>query len=106
MPPLSLHDALPILTDDFLGQAVGVAYGGASAYLGLWEQAFELLTTRGRGPIPTATAEALLVAALCARALDHQHQSAALLTVAYAYTGISVAIHTVNTTAPTHLAAD
>jgi len=87
------------VTDDFLGQAVGVAYGGASAYLGLWEQAFELLTTRGRGPIPTATAEALLVAALCARALDHQQQAAALLNEAYAVTGLSDDIRARITTA-------
>ncbi len=86
-------------TDGYLRQAVSVAYGAASAYLGLWEQAFELLTAQGRGPIPAATAEALLVAALCARAMDRQQDGAALLNEAYAVTDIGDDIRARITTA-------
>ena len=75
------HDVRRVLSgvhfapaDVYLRQAVSVAYGAASAYLGLWEQAFDLLTAQGRGPIPAATAEALLVAALCGRALDRPRE--------------------------------
>jgi len=73
--------------DEFLRQAVTVAHGTAGANLGLWEQAFDLLSERGRGPIATATAEALLVAGLCARALDRPGDATALLNEAYAVTG-------------------
>ncbi len=67
--------------DDTLRQAFTVAFGTAGARLGLWEQSLELLTSRGRGPIPNATAEALLISGLCARALDQD--STALLNEAY-----------------------
>ncbi|MBV8350345.1 MAG: type VII secretion AAA-ATPase EccA, partial [Mycolicibacterium sp.] len=70
--------------DEFLRQAVAVAYGSASANLGMWEQGFELLADQGVGPIPTANAEALLTAGLCARALDRPDAATALLNEAYA----------------------
>ena len=47
------------------------------AHLGLWDQSLDLLASRGRGPIPAATAEALLVAGLCARALDQTQDATA-----------------------------
>jgi len=76
----------PLLTrpcDAYLGQAITVAYGYAGAHLGLWDQSLDLLASRGRGPIPAATAEALLVAGLCARALDQTQDATALLNEAY-----------------------
>ncbi|MCV7247077.1 type VII secretion AAA-ATPase EccA [Mycobacterium koreense] len=93
------HDVRRVLSgirldtsDVYLRQAVAVAYGIAGAYLGLWEQAFELLHSEGRGPVPAATAEALLIAALCARVLDRQQESAALLNEAYAVNDVSDAV--------------
>jgi type VII secretion ATPase EccA len=74
--------------DEFLRQAVTVAYGTAGAYLGLWEQALGLLAEQGRGPIAAATAEAMLVAGLCARALNRAEVATALLNEAYAVTGV------------------
>jgi type VII secretion ATPase EccA len=74
--------------DEFLRQAVTVAHGTAGAYLGLWEQAFELLSDQGHGPIAAAAAEALLVAGLCARALGRPEAAAASLNEAYAVTGV------------------
>ena len=76
------------MTTTFLQQAVSVAHGLAGAYLGLWEQAFELLSTQGQGPIPAAAAEALLTAGLCARALGRPEAATALLNEAYAVVGI------------------
>jgi len=75
--------------DAFLHQAVQVAHGLADAYLGLWEQAFDQLSTQGQGPIAAANAEALLGAGLCARALGRAEAAAALLNEAYAVVGIS-----------------
>lgn len=75
-------------TDDYLHQAITVAYGYAGAHLGLWDQSLELLSSRGRGPIPTATADALLVAGLCARTLDHPQEATALLNEAYGVVGV------------------
>jgi type VII secretion ATPase EccA len=86
-PVISLADG-----DEFFRQAVAVAHGTASAYLGLWEQALNLLDQQGRGPIEAATAEALLVAGLCARALGHPEPAAALLNEAYAVTGVDGAV--------------
>ena len=74
--------------DDFLRQAVSAAHGIAGAYLGLWEQAFDLLSTQGQGPIPAATAEALLTAGVCARALGRSEAATALLNEAYAVVGV------------------
>ena len=74
--------------DPFLHQAVQVATGLATAYLGLWEQAFDQLS-QGQGPIAAASGEALLGAGLCARALGRGEAAAALLNEAYAVAGIS-----------------
>ncbi|MCH9731967.1 MAG: AAA family ATPase [Actinomycetia bacterium] len=69
----------------FMHQAVSVAHGLASAYLGMYEQAFEQLSGHGRGPSAPATAEAMLTAALCARAVGRADDVAtALLNEAYA----------------------
>lgn len=73
--------------DPFLHQAVSVAHGLSGAYLGLWEQAFEQLSSQGHGPSPTATAEAMLHAALCARTLGRAEVATALLNEAYAAAG-------------------
>jgi type VII secretion ATPase EccA len=87
------HDVRRVLepllgtTDPYVAQAVSVAYGRAGAHLGMWEPALDLLTSRGRGPVPAATAEALLVAGLCARALNHEQDSKALLNEAYGVAG-------------------
>jgi type VII secretion ATPase EccA len=78
-----------VRNDAFLHQAVQVAHGLADAYLGLWEQAFDQLSTQGQGPIAAANAEALLGAGLCARALGRAEAAAALLNEAYAVVGIS-----------------
>merc|ERR1711969_291276 len=66
-----------------------VANGLAGANLGLWEPAFEQLSTQGAGPITAASAEALLTAGVCARALGRADQATALLNEAYAIVGIS-----------------
>src|SRR5699024_4343339 len=79
-------------SDEFLRQAVTVAYGTAGAYLGLWEQALGLLAEQGRGPIAAATAEALLVAGLCARALNRGEVATELLNEAYAVTGLDASV--------------
>ncbi|SIJ21895.1 type VII secretion AAA-ATPase EccA [Mycobacteroides abscessus subsp. abscessus] len=73
-------------TDARLRQAVAVANGVATAYLGMWDKATELLAEAG-GPMPTATAEALLTAALCARALEKSAEATTLLNEAYAVDG-------------------
>jgi type VII secretion ATPase EccA len=78
-----------VRNDPFLHQAVQVAHGLAGAYLGLWEQSFDQLSGQGQGPIAAANAEALLGAALCARALGRAEDSAALLNEAYAVVDIS-----------------
>jgi hypothetical protein len=86
----------PLLTrpcDAYLGQAITVAYGYAGAHLGLWDQSLDLLASRGRGPIPAATAEALLVAGLCARALDQTQDATALLNEAYGVSDVDESLH-------------
>lgn len=88
LAPLSPH----VDADPFLRQAVGVAQGLAEAYLGLWEQAFELLRTHSQGPIAAASAEALLGAGLCARALNRSELAASLLNEAYAVVGIDESV--------------
>jgi type VII secretion ATPase EccA len=84
--------ASPAASDEYFRQAVAVAYATAGAYLGLWEQALSLLEQQGRGPVAAATAEALLVAGLCARALNHPEPAAALLNEAYTVTGVDDAV--------------
>lgn len=81
--------AAQVREDPFLHQAVQVAYGLAEAYLGLWEKAFDQLSSQGQGPIAAANAEALLGAGLCARALGRPEAATALLNEAYAVVGIS-----------------
>jgi type VII secretion ATPase EccA len=75
--------------DPYLYQAMAVALGQAAAYLGLWEPAFDQLSSRGHGPIAAATAEALLTAALCARALGRPDTATSLLNEAYGVPGIA-----------------
>lgn len=70
-----------------------MAYGYAGAHLGLWDQSPDLLASRGRGPIPAATAEALLVAGLCARALDQTQDATALLNEAYGVSDVDESLH-------------
>lgn len=69
--------------DPYLFQAMSVAQGNAAAHLGLWEQAFDQLRTQGTGPIPGASAEALLGAALSARELGRAEVATAMLNDAY-----------------------
>ena len=69
--------------DAFLGQAVAVADGIAAANLGLTQHGYEKLIHVESGPIPAATADALLTAGLCARALDKPGQANELLERAY-----------------------
>lgn len=76
-----LYTAPP--ADAVLSHAIAVAYGIATAYLGMWESGLEILERGGRGPIPSATAEALLVAGLCARALDRTEVATTLLNEAF-----------------------
>lgn len=90
LAPLSPH----VEADPFLSQAVGVAHGLAEAYLGLWDQAFERLRAHSQGPIAAASAEALLGAGLCARALDRTELAASLLNEAYAVVGIAQDVQT------------
>lgn len=66
-------------TDQVLHHAITVAHGIATAYLGIWESALETLEAAGRGPIPAASAEALFVAGLCARALNRPDHATTLL---------------------------
>lgn len=75
-------------SDAYLSQAMAVALGQATANLGMWEQAFGLLSDQGRGPIGTASAEALLTAAMCARALGRGDTATALLNEAYGVPGV------------------
>lgn len=81
--------AAQVRNDPFLHQAVQVALGLSGAYLGLWEQGFEQLSHQGQGPIAAASAEALLGAGLCARALGRAEAATALLNEAYAVVGVS-----------------
>lgn len=74
--------------DPYLFQAMSVAQGLATAYLGLWEPAFDQLSAHGQGPIPAASSEALLAAALSARALGRVDSATALLNEAYGIAGI------------------
>lgn len=69
--------------DAMMHQAVGVAYGIATANLGMAEQALGLLEPHVRGPIPAANADALLTAALCARELGRSEMATSLLNEAY-----------------------
>lgn len=85
--------------DPYLDQAVQVASGLGGAYLGLWEQAFGQLRAHGGGPIPAANGEALLGAALCARALGRVEDAAALLNEAYAVAGDNAALRSTITSA-------
>jgi type VII secretion ATPase EccA len=85
--------------DPYLHQAVQVASGLAGAYLGLWEQAFDQLSNHGEGPIPAANGEALLGAALSARALGRADEAAALLNEAYAAAGDNTALRSTITSA-------
>ncbi|AGB27315.1 type VII secretion AAA-ATPase EccA (plasmid) [Mycobacterium sp. JS623] len=80
--------------DPYLHQAMAVALGQASAYLGLWEPAFDQLSSQGRGPIAAASAEALLTAALCARVLGRPDTATALLNEAYGVPGIAENLRT------------
>lgn len=74
--------------DPYLFQAMSVAQGLSTAYLGLWEPAFGQLSAHGQGPIPAASSEALLAAALSARALGRGDSATALLNEAYGIAGI------------------
>lgn len=85
--------------DPYLHQAMSVANGLAAANLGLWEPAFEQLSTQGAGPIAAASAEALLTAGLCARALGRADQATALLNEAYAIVGIADSLRSTIATA-------
>ncbi|WP_292974834.1 type VII secretion AAA-ATPase EccA [Mycobacterium sp.] len=85
--------------DPYLHQAVQVASGLAGAYLGLWEQSFEQLKDQGGGPIPAANGEALLGAALCARALGRADEAAALLNEAYGAAADNAALRSTITSA-------
>lgn len=69
--------------DRVLAHAIAVTYGVATAYLGMWDSALEILEPAGRGPIPAAAAEALLVAGLCARTLGREDTATRLLNEAY-----------------------
>jgi type VII secretion ATPase EccA len=85
--------------DPYLHQAVQVATGLAGAYLGLWEQAFDQLASQGQGPIPAANGEALLGAALCARALGRADDAAGLLNEAYGCAGTNETLRSTVATA-------
>ncbi|MDQ1716453.1 MAG: hypothetical protein QOE89_406 [Pseudonocardiales bacterium] len=85
--------------DAYLSQAMSVAHGLSAAYLGLWEPAFDQLNTQGQGPIAAASAEALLAAALSARALGRADTATTLLNEAYAVTGIQDNVRTTIATA-------
>lgn len=74
--------------DPYLYQAMSVAQGLSEAYLGMWDQAYERLRKMGRGPIPTASGDALLYAGVSARALGHTDEATTLLNEAYAVNGI------------------
>ena len=101
------HDVRRVLTpitgvvreDPYLSHAVHVASGLAGAYLGLWEQAFEQLSAHCGGPIPAANGEALLGAALCARALGRSDDGAALLNEAYGFAGENATLRATITSA-------
>lgn len=80
--------------DQFLYQAMWVAQGLSEAYLGMWDQAFQRLAPMGRGPIPTASAEALLTAGMSVRALERPDEATTLLNEAYAVDGIDDATRT------------
>lgn len=85
--------------DQFLHQAVTVAQGLSEAYLGMWDQAFDRLAPMGRGPIPTASADALLTAGMSARALERPDEATTLLNEAYAVDGIDDATRSTIATA-------
>lgn len=90
------HDVRRVLTpltpqthnDPYLFQAMSVAQGLSSAYLGLWDAAFDQLKSQGQGPIPAASAEALLTSALAARAMGDADTATGLLNEAYSIVGI------------------
>ncbi|MFV8227410.1 type VII secretion AAA-ATPase EccA [Mycolicibacterium fortuitum] len=85
--------------DQFLHQAVTVAQGLSEAYLGMWDQLFDRLAPMGRGPIPTASADALLTAGMSARALERPDEATTLLNEAYAVDGIDDATRSTIATA-------
>ncbi|MEY8019148.1 type VII secretion AAA-ATPase EccA [Mycobacterium servetii] len=75
--------------DAYLRQAVTVAHGIAAANLGMWDQAANELAEQGSGPIAEASADALLTAALSARALDRTEVATRLLNDAYSVPDVS-----------------
>lgn len=81
-------------SDIYVHHAISVAQGQAEAYLGMWEPALDRLRPCGGGPIPQASADALLTAGLCARALGREDEAITLLNEAYAVDGISEASRT------------
>lgn len=103
------HDARRVLapltpqinsdTDPYLYQAMSVAQGLSEAYLGMWDQAYERLRKMGRGPIPAACGDALLTAAVSARALGHTDEATTLLNEAYAVDGIDESVRSTIATA-------
>lgn len=87
------------ISDAVVRQAVAVAYGDATAGLGLWDQALEVLADQCRGPLPLANADALLKAGLCARALDKPEQAKAFLNEAYSVPDLDTEMRAVISTA-------
>jgi len=85
--------------DPYLYQAMSVAQGLAEAYLGMWEPAYERLRPMGRGPIASASGDALLTAAVSARALGHTDEATTLLNEAYAVDGIDESVRSTIATA-------
>lgn len=74
--------------DPFLTQAIAAAHGNATARLGMYEEAIEELLWVHNGPIPNATADSLLTAGLCARALGRAEQATSLINQAYTVEGL------------------
>lgn len=85
--------------DPYLYQAMSVAQGLAEAYLGMWEPAYERLRPVGRGPIASASGDALVTAAVSARALGHTDEATTLLNEAYAVDGIDESVRSTIATA-------
>ncbi|MFL0176407.1 type VII secretion AAA-ATPase EccA [Mycobacterium sp. SMC-13] len=86
-------------SDPYLYQAMSVAQGLAEAYLGMWDKAYERLRSLGRGPIASASGDALLTAAVSARALGHTDEATTLLNEAYAVDGIDESVRSTIATA-------
>lgn len=72
--------------DPYVRQAAQTANGVATAHLGQWQPAYDLLGGID-GPIATATAAALLTRALVARSLGKPEEASGLLNEAYAVVG-------------------